>query len=233
MNYYNRMNTILQRLEGELVVSCQASEDSPLHGPVMMSAMARAAEIGGAAGIRAEGVSDIREISRSVDIPVIGIIKDTNYNSEVYITPTFREIDKILSLEVDIIAFDATDRKRPSNISVEAICDYLADKSVLSMADISSLREAKRAAELGADIIATTLSGYTSEKKGKQGPDLDLVKEVADNVKEPVFAEGRIRYPRQAGKALNIGAHSVVVGSAITRPHLITQNFVKAMNKEQ
>lgn len=146
MNYYNKMNTILQRLEGELVVSCQASKDSPLHGPVMMSAMARAAEIGGAAGIRAEGISDIREISRSVDLPIIGIIKATNYDSEVYITPTFREIDQILSLEVDIIAFDATDRKRPSSISVEKICNYLADNSVLSMADISSFGGAKRAA---------------------------------------------------------------------------------------
>lgn len=225
------MSSLLEKLEGNLVVSCQASDDSPLHGPVMMSAMARAAEIGGAAGIRAEGVSDIREISKNVDLPIIGIIKNTNYNSEVYITPTFEEVDKLLSLEIDVVAFDATERERPYNISVEEICDYLAAKEVLSMADISSLREAKRAASFGADIIATTLSGYTGDKNNNHGPDLDLVKKVADSVNKTVFVEGRIRYPEQARRALELGAHSVVVGSAITRPRLITESFVKEINK--
>jgi len=223
------MNDILERLRGSLIVSCQASKDSPLHGPAMMNAMARAAEIGGAEGIRAEGITDIKEIRKSVDLPMIGIIKDKSYDSEVYITPTLEEINKILSLGVEIVAFDATERDRPTDASTKEICSCIAENHALSMADISSLKEAKHAADSGAHIISTTLSGYTEGGRKKEGPDLELVKKISDTLERPVFAEGRIRFPEQAKKALELGAHAVVVGSAITRPHEITESFVDTM----
>lgn len=223
------MNKTIAGLRGGLIVSCQAAEDSPLHGPAFMAAMARAAELGGAVGIRANGPADIRAIKRSVGIPVIGIYKIRCPDSEPYITPTFKAAEQVANAAADIIALDATLRPHANGLSVEELIVLVQRLGRPVMADISTVAEGVAAEKAGADLIATTLSGYTPYSRQGGEPDLDLIEESAALVHVPVIAEGKIWTPEQASKAINLGAHAVVVGTAITRPSVITERFVKAL----
>ena len=108
---------MLKEIRHRLVVSCQALPDEPLHSSFIMSRMALAAKQGGAAGIRAQGKDDILEIKRVVDLPVIGIVKRNYPDSEIYITPTRKEIEELLETGCNMIALDATGRKRPGRTS--------------------------------------------------------------------------------------------------------------------
>ncbi|RIU90548.1 N-acetylmannosamine-6-phosphate 2-epimerase [Oceanobacillus picturae] len=218
----------MEELKGGLVVSCQALEHEPLHGNGHMAAMALAAKQGGAVGIRANGPSDIRQIKKKVDLPIIGIWKKDYEGFDAFITPTIEDAKSVAEAGADIIAVDATEQTRPQKL--EELVDYI--QQVLGkkvMADISTLSEGKDAHELGCDYIGTTLSGYTSYTKDRAQPDFSLLEELIKEVSTPVVAEGNFGSPEQAKKALEIGANFVVVGGAITRPQLITKSFVDGM----
>jgi N-acylglucosamine-6-phosphate 2-epimerase len=222
------LDGILRRLHGGLVVSCQASPGDPLHGPVFMAAMARAAVLGGAVGIRANGPADIQAVRRAVDVPVVGLWKDGAEG--VYITPTVRHARAVVDAGAQIVAIDATSRSRPDRSTVPEVIEGLRrTHRCLVMADVSTLNEGVVAVSSGADLVATTLSGYTPYSPQRPGPDLELVAALAARVDVPIVAEGRIGTPQQARAALDAGAWTVVVGGAITRPQLITARFVAAL----
>lgn len=222
---------ILEKLHLGLIVSCQALPDEPLHGPEIMARMAVAAAEGGAIAIRANGAADVRAIKQAVALPVIGIVKRNYPDSDVYITPTLRETEELLEAGADIIAFDGTRQTRPGNCTLEQIIDLLTASPAASMADISTLEEALYAESLGVSCVSTTLSGYTPYSRQQEGPNLELLEQAAQRLKIPVIAEGRISQPGQVEAALNLGAYAVVVGSAITRPQLITRPFAAAARK--
>ena len=217
-------------LKKKLVVSCQALENEPLHSSFIMGRMALAAKEGGASGIRANSVADITEIKKTVDLPVIGIIKKEYPDSDVYITPTMKEIDELVNAGAEIIALDATLRARPGNIQINDFFKEIKEKypEQLFMADISTLEEAKNAEEIGFDFIGTTLHGYTEETKNKNiaNENFKFLKEILNTIKVPVIAEGKIDTPEKARVVLELGVLCVVVGGAITRPQLITKSFI-------
>lgn len=222
---------MLDIIKDKLIVSCQALEDEPLHSSFIMGKMANAAKIGGAVAIRAQGVEDIIEIKKVTNLPVIGIIKRNYEDSPIYITPTKKEIDELLNTKCEMIAIDATNRNRPNNENLKELINYIKSNNVLVMADISNYEEAIKAYEYGVDCISTTLSGYTPYTKKLEGPDFNLIEKLVKELDIPIIAEGRINTPEELKKALNIGAYSAVVGSAITRPQLITEKFTKAIAK--
>ncbi len=224
---------LINKIKGNLIVSCQALEDEPLHSSFIMSKMALAAKMGGAAGIRANSTQDIAAIKKEVDLPIIGIIKEVYDNSPVYITPTMKEVEKLMQVGVDIIACDATCRKRPDGHSLSEFISEIREKypDQLLMADIATLQEAKEADRLGFDFIGTTLHGYTAESQGCDiaHNDFEFLSHVLQSVRSPVIAEGKVDTPEKAKKVKNMGVFAVVVGSAISRPQLITKSFFDAM----
>lgn len=227
---------LLEKIRGGLIVSCQAPEDSPLRSPIFMAAMAKAAERGGAVGIRANGPEDIRAIKQVCTVPVIGIYKRREPNFEVYITPDFQSAEAVIQAGADIVALDGTQRRRPGNLDLKTLIATIKSKfNVLIMADIATVEEALTAEAYGADLVATTLSGYTKETAYRRdlGPDLELVHALCKKVRVPVIAEGRIWTPEQACEALRLGAWAVVVGTAITNPEAITARFVRALKGGQ
>ncbi|MGX4599339.1 N-acetylmannosamine-6-phosphate 2-epimerase [Faecalimicrobium sp. JNUCC 81] len=220
---------MLDIVKGKLIVSCQALEDEPLHSPFIMGRMAKAAMEGGAVAIRAQGVEDIIEIKEVTSLPVVGIIKRNYEDSEIFITPTKKEVDELLTTGCEMIALDATNRKRPNDESLKELIDYIKSKDVLVMADISNYEEGINACKCGADCVSTTLSGYTPYTKKTDGPDLELMEKLVKDLSIPVIAEGKVNTPNDLKDAFSKGVHSAVVGSAITRPQLITEKFVKAL----
>ncbi|MEK4187957.1 N-acetylmannosamine-6-phosphate 2-epimerase [Paenibacillus sp. FSL L8-0494] len=212
-----------------LIVSCQALEHEPLHGGDTMAKMARAAVQSGAIGIRTNGVPDIVAIKKEVNVPVIGLIKREIPGSAIFITPTLDEVMAIVSAKAEIVALDVTNREERLE-SVKPLIEYAHLRGVLVMADISTFEEGLAAEKLGVDFIGTTLSGYTPYSTQQEGPDLVLIQQLSGSVNIPVVAEGRIWTPEDAAKAKNAGASYVVVGSAITRPQLITSRYVKAVS---
>ncbi|MBL5899548.1 N-acetylmannosamine-6-phosphate 2-epimerase [Lelliottia amnigena] len=225
--------TVLDVLKGKLIVSCQALENEPLHSPFIMSRMALAAAQGGAVAIRANSVVDIAAIKQQVSLPVIGIIKRDYPGSEVFITATLKEIDELMTVNPEIIALDATARPRPDGETLESLVGKIRSHypSVLLMADIATLAEAKTAQALGFDCVGTTLYGYTAETQGHSLPenDCEFLRDVVAAVSIPVVAEGNVDTPARAARCLALGAHTVVVGGAITRPQQITTRFVAAI----
>ncbi|EEQ18021.1 N-acetylmannosamine-6-phosphate 2-epimerase [Yersinia intermedia ATCC 29909] len=225
--------SILQQIKGKLVVSCQALEHEPLHSDFIMSRMAVAAEQGGAAAIRANSLEDVKAILRSVELPVIGIIKRDYPGSEVYITATMTEIDELMIVAPQMIALDATFHQRPGELQLPELIAAIRAKypSLLLMADIATLEEATHANYLGFDCVGTTLHGYTKETAGQKlaQEDFRFLREVLAAVDLPVIAEGNVETPEMAARCLALGAHAVVVGGAITRPQQITRRFVAAI----
>ncbi|HBG2797343.1 TPA: N-acetylmannosamine-6-phosphate 2-epimerase [Clostridioides difficile] len=220
---------MLDKVKGRLIVSCQALENEPLHSPFIMGRMAKAAMEGGAVGIRAQGFEDIIEIKKVTGLPVIGIIKRNYEDSDIYITPTKKEVDELLTTGCEMIALDATNRVRPNNEDLKELIKYIKENGVLVMADISNYDEAIKAQEYGVDCVSTTLSGYTPYTKTLEGPDFVLMKRLVKDLEIPVIAEGKVNTPQDLKKVFELGVHSSVVGSAITRPQLITEKFVKAI----
>lgn len=195
----------------------------------MIAALAQCAERGGAAGVRIDGPDDVAAVRRAVQIPIIGIYKMRG-DSPVYITPTFDAGRAVARAGADIVAVQAT-RERSSTPEplAQLVARLHAECRVLVMADVSTLEEGVDAATAGADLVATTMAGYTPQSRQIQGPDLDLVRELAGRVSIPVVAEGRIRTPAEAAQAIRAGAWAVVIGRAITMPEAITEGFVKAV----
>lgn len=228
------MHETVEKIRGKLIVSCQALPGNPLRDSIYMAAMAMAAELGGAGGIRANGVEDIRAIKKVVKLPLIGINKTKASLENVYITPTFESAAAVAEAGADIICIDATDRPRPGNISAAELIHAIKSELKLPvMADISNYEEGVAAAEAGADIVATTLAGYTINSVKTDGTDLALLKKLAGAVNVPLIAEGRILSPDDLAEAFACGAFAVVVGKMITNPMFITQQFVKAIGDKR
>ena len=221
---------MIERIKGGLVVSCQAEEGSPFYEAGLMARFARAAELGGAAGIRAKE-PDLRAIRQMCGLLIIGIDKVYLQGFEVYITPRLEDAQRIAEAGADIIALDCTPRPRPDGITMEGLIHRIKQELKLPvMADISTLEEALAAERAGADIVATTLSGYTPYSKRGEAPDWGLLEAIIGAAKVPVVAEGGIATPAEARRALDMEAWAVVVGAAITRPTELTQRFVKAIS---
>ena len=228
------MNERVNSLEGKLIVSCQALPHEPLHSSFIMGRMALAAKQGGAVGIRANTKEDIKEIQSQVDLPIIGIVKRDYEDSKVYITPTMKEIDELMEVKPEIIAMDATISTRPGQKTLKEFFEEVKAKypEQLFMADCSTVEEALYADELGFDFIGTTMVGYTEQSKGDriEENDFEILREIISKVKHKVIAEGNINTPEKAKRVIELGAFSVVVGSIITRPQLITKSFAEALN---
>ncbi len=227
------MRECVEQLKGKLVVSCQALPDEPLHSSFIMGRMALAAKEGGAMGIRANTREDIREIRSQADLPVIGIVKRDYEGCPVYITPTMKEVEELMDVKPEIIALDATGRLRPGGLTLDAFFGQLKETypEQLWMADCSTIEEAVHADELGFDFIGTTMVGYTEQSEGDrvEENDFEIIREIIARVKHPVIAEGNIDTPEKAKRVIELGAFCVVVGSAITRPQLITKAFAQKL----
>lgn len=222
------MNPLIEGLEGKLVVSCQAYMGEPLRHPETMAQMARAAELGGAAAIRCQGLSDIAAIKGRVEIPVIGLWKEGHEG--VYITPTLRHARACIAAGADIVALDATGRPRPDGRTFEETVGALRGETLI-MADCACMADVRRALDAKVDIVSTTLAGYTDDRAKTEGPDLAFVREaVAEADGTPVFCEGRIHTLDDARAALEAGAFAIVVGTAITHPTSITSWFAHAID---
>ena len=226
---------LIEQLRGGLIVSCQASPSPFLADPAILAAIAEAVVAGGAGGIRADGPENIRAIRKLVKVPVIGIWKRHLPDSEIHITPRLEDVLAVAETEAEVVALDATSRPRPDGETLKTIVDEAKARGApLLMADVSNFEEGLKAVEMGFDLVATTLSGYVeSTTENSYGPDLDLVKRLASYLdgEIPVIAEGRISTPEQAAKALELGAHAVVVGTAITRPQVLTEQFCAAIRR--
>lgn len=226
---------ILSKIKGGLIVSCQALEDEPLHSPYIMSRMAYSAKLGGAVGIRSNSTEDIEAIKKVVGLPIIGIIKKVYEDSDVFITPTISEIDKLVEVGADIIATDATMRIRPEGITLDEFYRQVRKKypNIILMADISTFEEGVNAKKLGFDLVGTTLCGYTEYTKGTELPNFQLLEELVSELKMPIVAEGGIWTPEELKKALELNAFTAVVGTAITRPREITRRFVNYLGERK
>ncbi|WP_159649641.1 N-acetylmannosamine-6-phosphate 2-epimerase [Erysipelothrix aquatica] len=226
-----KMDT-LSKIKNGLIVSCQARPGWAMHGPEIMAAFAVAAKQGGACAIRATGRDNINAIKEKVDLPIIGINKIFDPRYDVYITPTFESAEEILELGVDIIALDATSRKRPNGEIVSEIITQIRHEypSTLIMAEISTIDEAFTALTYDIDLISTTLSGYTKESENIHHVNIDLIRDIVAITDIPVIAEGKIETIDEAISALEAGAFSVVVGTSITRPEIITSRYVNALD---
>lgn len=225
---------LIEKIRGGLIVSCQALEEEPLHSSFIMGRMAYAAELGGAVGIRANSVADIQEIQKTTQLPIIGIIKKVYPGCKAKITPTIVEVDALVQTGVDIIAMDASIRPRPDGRSIAETFPEIREKypQQLFMADCATVEEALRAEKLGFDFVGTTLNGYTDETRHTPPPNFDFMRRLATELKIPVIAEGGIFSPEQLRLAMDQGVLACVVGSAITRPMVITQHYVKALRKD-
>ena len=227
------MDKKIENIKGKLIVSCQALPHEPLHSSFIMGRMALAAKEGGAFGIRANTKEDIAEIKTQVDLPIIGIVKRDYSDSKVYITPTMKEIDELMEVKPEIIALDATSNLRPGNVTIDQFYAEIRKKypDQLLMSDCSTVEEALHADELGFDFIGTTLVGYTEQSKNLkiESNDFEIIKKIVEKSKHHVIAEGNINTPEKAKRVIELGAYSVVVGSIITRPQLITKSFADAL----
>ena len=226
------MNNVVEKLKGIVVVSVQAMPSEPLYPEKCMAAMMKSVLNGGAGALRVAGARDVKSAKALTNVPVIGLTKPNqipkNWKEIVYITPTVKDVIELVEAGADIVALDATQRKRPDNEKLEDLIKFIHIKKRIAMADISTLEEGIAAKQAGADILSTTLAGYTLESASSpvNEPDFELLKQLVEQTNMPVALEGRIWEPEQVDRAFELGAHCVVIGSAITRPQLITKRFV-------
>ncbi len=230
------MKSMLNKLKHKVIVSCQAMPSEPLYKEECMTAMIKSVLNGGAQGLRVAGVRDVKIAKAISNVPVIGITKPEvipkNWKEIVYITPTVKDAVDLIQAGADIIAFDGTSRPRPK-CTLEEIIKYIKINRRKAMADISTLEEGINCAKLGVDVLSTTLSGYTTQSPIEgDGPDFKLLEALVKETDKPVILEGRIWEPEQINKAFELGAHAVVIGSAITRPQLITKRFINNVDEK-
>ncbi|TDT79369.1 N-acylglucosamine-6-phosphate 2-epimerase [Arthrobacter sp. AG258] len=219
----------LESLRGRLIVSCQAYPGEPMRDPRTTAQVAASAVIGSAAAVRVQGLADIQYTRAAVEVPVIGLWKDGH--DGVFITPTFRHALAVANAGAHVVAVDGTRRDRPDGLTLaQTVAGIHQESHALVMADCGSLQDAAAAVEAGADLIGTTLAGYTGERPKTAGPDLELLADIAAaGFGVPLIAEGRVHSPAQARQALDAGAFAVVVGTAITHPATLTGWFVDAL----
>lgn len=220
---------MLEQFRNQLIISCQALPDEPLHSPFIMGRMALAAKQVGAKAIRCQSIADITEIKEVTKLPVIGLIKQSYADSDIYITATKKEVQDLIDCGCEIIALDATLRRRPNDESLADLVKQIKDAGRIALADISNDEEGINAQKIGFDCVSTTLSGYTPYTPKLKGPDFGLVARMVDRLTIPVFAEGRINTPDDLRIAFEVGAFAAIVGSAITRPQVIGKWFMDAL----
>lgn len=226
---------ILERIKGQLIVSCQALPSEPLYveEKSIMYLMARAAKQAGSPCIRTSSIRDVLAIKEETDLPVIGIIKIVYDGYDSYITPTMKEVDELYAADADIIALDCTMRRRGDGSTINEFIAQIKEKypDVVLMADISTYEEGVNAWKCGVDFVGTTLSEYTDYSPKVDGPDVELVKKLSETIDIPVIAEGKVHYPDEAVQMLEAGAYAVVVGGAITRPLEIATRFINRVKE--
>ncbi len=226
---------ILERIKGQLIVSCQALPSEPLYveEKSIMYLMARAAKQAGSPCIRTSSIRDVLAIKEETDLPVIGIVKIVYDGYDSYITPTMKEVDELYAADADIIALDCTMRKRGDGTTINEFIAQIKEKypDAVLMADISTYEEGVNAWKCGVDFVGTTLSGYTDYSPKVDGPDVQLVKKLSETIDVPVIAEGKVHYPDEAVQMLEAGAYAVVVGGAITRPLEIATRFINRVKE--
>lgn len=226
---------ILNRIKGQLIVSCQALPGEPLYVPEksIMYLMARAAKEAGSACIRTSSIRDVKAIKEETGLPVIGIIKINYEGYDSYITPTMREVDELVAADADIVALDCTMRRRGDGSTINEFLLQIKEKypDIVLMADISTYEEGVNAWKCGVDFVGTTLSGYTEDSPKTDGPDTELVRRLSANLDIPVIAEGKVHTPEEAVQMFEAGAYAVVVGGAITRPFEIATRFMNRIKE--
>ena len=224
-------NQFLEAIHHKMIVSCQAIPGEPLYveDRSVMYLMARAAKMAGSPAIRTSSVRDVIAIKNETSLPVIGLIKIRYEGYESYITPTMREVDELIAVGSDVVALDCTMRRRGDGTTITQFLSQIRTKypDILLMADVSTYEEGMNAAKGGADIVGTTMSGYTAYSRQADGPDLELMRCLAADAGVPVIREGKIHTPEQAVEALRTGVWAIVVGGAITRPLEIAGRFQK------
>lgn len=226
------VHPLIKSLKASLIVSVQAYPGEPLRTPETMAQMSRACELGGAAAIRCQGISDIAAIKGRVEVPVIGLWKDGHEG--VYITPTLRHARACVAAGADIVAIDATDRHRPDGKLLEDTVRPLQEEGVLLMADCMTIEDIRHAYDLGFDLVSTTLSQNKPaiETSLNEGPDLPLLRQAVEEFPDlPIICEGHVHTPQDARAALDAGAWAVVVGTAITHPTSVTSWFKAALDE--
>ncbi len=226
----------IDELKKGLIVSCQATSEEPMRDSAIMGKFAYAAQVGGAVGVRVNGVADILACKQLISIPVIGIIKHVYPGYWSYITPTLRDVEAVYVTGAEIVAVDATKLPKPEGRTTEELLTAIKKEfpDILLMADVSTLEEGLAAEAVGCDIVSTTLAGYTDYTRDYNNnkiielhaPDIQLVRDLTARVKIPVIAEGRYWDDKLAIEAFKAGAHNVVIGAGITRPQIITKKIV-------
>jgi N-acylglucosamine-6-phosphate 2-epimerase len=219
-----RTADLLRAIEGGLIVSCQPK--APLDRPAYVADLARVMADEGACALRVEGTERIAAVRAAVAVPILGILKRASPGFDPYITPTVDAVDAVIEAGADIVALDGRDRPRPDGSTFGDLVTRCHARGVSVMADVSTLAEGLYAARCGADLVATTLAGYTPESRPGPDPDLDLIAELAGGAAVPVVAEGRLHAPEQVRAAFARGAHAVVVGTAITEPRFAIARFL-------
>jgi N-acylglucosamine-6-phosphate 2-epimerase len=222
--------TLLDGLRGGLIVSVQAWRDSALNDTHVIAAMAAAAQDGGAVAVRVAGIDHLKAVRERVSLPIIGIVKREYPGYEPYITASLNDVREVIAAGPEIVAFDATERSRPDGSSVEDAVGAIHAAERLAMADCATAAQGAAAAAVGADIIATTLCGYTPQTAGRPLPAFDLVTEFAQLARFTV-CEGGIRAPAQVRAALDAGADAIVVGTAITNVDWLVREFAGAAER--
>ena len=228
---------LCERIRGQMIVSCQALPGEPLYveEKSVMYLMARAAKMAGSPAIRTSGIRDVAAIKEETGLPVIGLVKIQYPGFDGYITPTMKEVDQLVEAGSDVVALDCTNRRRGDGSTPGEFIQAIREKykDIILMADISNYEEGINAWKCGADIVGTTMSGYTDYTPKRDEPDYELMSRLAADVDIPVIGEGKIHTPEQAVKALQTGVWSIVVGGAITRPLEIAGRFMKAIRESR
>lgn len=224
---------ILESIKGGLVVSCQARKGWPMYGSDIMAAFAQAAYEGGAVAIRATEPENIQAIQDQVSLPIMGIYKQWYEGYEVYITPTYQSAVAIIEAGADIVAMDGTMRERPNGENLAEMIAKIKKNypHIVIMTDCATIEEGKYCQKCGTDLVSTTLYGYTEETKDQTQANFELIQQLSDELEVPIIAEGKLETPADVVKAYASGAYSVVVGTAITRPDVITSRFVAAIHQ--
>ena len=216
-----------------MIVSCQSEGNDPFNAdPNYMGLFAKAAEMGGAIGIRTRGIEQLVSIKRITNLPVIGLLKSTFPDGTVRITGSYQEVESLIAAGSDIVAIDGTFRLREGLSGPVFIKSVKEKYDCVVLADIATYEEAKACEASGADAISTTLNGYTPDTLSNvEGPNYVLLEKILQDINIPVFAEGRYNFPADAQKAIEMGAYGVISGTALTRPRVITKWFVEAIEK--